>query len=109
MRIEYNFPLDRVDLPAFSVEATEGANKLFTLSTLVLNVLGASRKVSLVFHSPNPDEPPRKIALFQQILANSPNKPDLEYEDGESGSLGGVYFRWLSIRSSGGRASDSRG
>ena len=103
MRIEYNFGLDRVDLPVFSVEATEGANKLFTLATLVLNVLGGCGEVGLVFHSPNPDEPPRKIALFQQILGNSPNKPDLEYEDGEAGSLGGVYFRWLSIRSTGGR------
>ena len=103
MRIEYNFGLDRVDLPVFSVEATEGANKLFTLATLVLNVLSSRGEVSLVFNSPNPDEPPRKIALFQQIMRQSPKKPDFEYEDGEAGSLGGVHFRWLNIRSSGGR------
>ena len=102
MRIEYNFGIDRVDLPVFSVEATEGANKLFTLATLVLNVLGSRTKVSLVFHSPNPDEPPRTIALFQQILGSAPDKPEVQYEDGEAGSLGGIYFRWLNIRSSGG-------
>ena len=104
MRIEYNFGLDEVELPAFSVEATEGAQKLFTLSTLVLNVMAARGRAQLVFHSANPDEPQRKIEMFQRILGSSPNKPDLEYEPGESGSLGGVYFRWLSIRSSGGGA-----
>ncbi len=104
MRVEYNFGLEQVNLPVFSVEATEGANKLFTLATLVLNVLDARGEVSLVFHSPNPDEPPRKILLFRQILASAPQKPEVVYEDGEAGSLGGVYFRWLSIRSSDGGA-----
>ena len=55
MRIEYNFGLDRVDLPVFSVEATEGANKLFTLATLVLNVLSSRGEVCFVFHRPFPD------------------------------------------------------
>ena len=103
MRLEYSFALDKIETPRFAVEAQEGIGKLFTLATLVLNVLSSRGEVSLVFHSPNPDEPPRKIALFQQIMRQSPKKPDFEYEDGEAGSLGGVHFRWLNIRSSGGR------
>ena len=39
MRVEYNFALDRVGVPCFCVETTEGPHKLFQLTTLVLNVL----------------------------------------------------------------------
>ncbi len=98
MRIEYSFELDKVDVPRFSVEATEGPAKLFTLATLVLNILQASDRADVVFHSPNPDEPTRKIALFQQILGATPDSRKLEYEEGESGRLGGVYYQWVSIR-----------
>ena len=100
MRIEYNFGLDQVDRPRFSVEATEGPHKLFTLATLVLNVVGPSSQVDIVFHSANPDEPHRKIQTFERILASAPHKPSLEFEEGDAGSLGGAYFRWLSIRPS---------
>ncbi len=100
MRIEYTFGLNQVDVPRFSVEATEGPQKLFTLATLVLNVLSAGERVELVFHSANPDEPHRKIEAFERILQSSPEKTALDFEEGESGRLSGVYFRWLSIRSS---------
>jgi len=39
MRVEYSFNLSRVEVPCFSVETTEGPHKLFTLTTLILNVL----------------------------------------------------------------------
>ena len=39
MRLEYTFQLDEVAVPRFSVEAVEGIGKVFTLATLVLNVL----------------------------------------------------------------------
>ncbi len=101
MRIEYNFEIEDVEVPRFSVEATEGAQKLFTLVTLILNVLHQRHRVDVVFHSANPDEPQRKIATFQRILATAPDALKLDYADGEAGSLAGVYYRWLSIRSSG--------
>ena len=104
MRIEYKFGLQKVDVPRFSVEATEGPNKLFTLATLVLNVIAERARVDVVFHSANPDEPHRKIAMFQEILSNAPDVAKLVYSEGEVGQLGGVYFRWLSIHSSGGAA-----
>lgn len=102
MRIEYNFGLESVDVPRFSVEATEGPHKLFTLATLVLNVLHARQRVDVVFHSANPDEPRRKIETFQRILGSAPDAPTLKCDQGEGGALGGVYYRWLSIHASGG-------
>jgi hypothetical protein len=101
MRIEYNFELRGVEVPRFSVEATEGPHKLFTLATLILNVLHEKERADVVFHSANPDEPHRKIAMFQDILASAPCETKLAYHEGDAGKLGGVYYRWLSIRSSG--------
>ncbi len=45
MRLEYGFDLTEVAIPRFSVEAVEGIGKLFTLETLVLNVLETKSKV----------------------------------------------------------------
>lgn len=98
MRIEYAFELNKVDTPRFSVEATEGPHKLFTLATLVMNVLSAQKRVDVVFHSQNPDDPEKKISTFQKILASAPGSAPFQFRDGDSGSLGGVYFRWLSIQ-----------
>lgn len=105
MRVEYNFELDRVDVPRFSVEATEGPAKLFTLATLLLNIFGAGRACAdIVFHSPNENEPARKRALLQEILESAPGAPPLSFEPGASGRLGGTYYEWLRIRSNGGAA-----
>jgi hypothetical protein len=104
MRIEYTFGLERVDVPRFSVEATEGPAKLFTLATLVLNILHESGRADVVFHSPNPDEPGRKLSLLKEIVSAAPDAGKLAFEAGESGRLGGVYYQWLSIRSSGAAA-----
>jgi hypothetical protein len=101
MRIEYNFGLQNVQIPRFSVEATEGPDKLFTLGTLVLNVLYERPRVDVVFHSPNPDEPGRKMEMLKTILSCAPGAPAITYDDGESGRLAGVYFSWVSILTSG--------
>ena len=61
MRVEYRFELSALETPRFSVEAVEGIGKLFTLATLVLNVLETRREVDLVFHGLNPEDPQRKI------------------------------------------------
>ena len=101
MRVEYQFALEKVDVPRFSVEATEGPAKLFTLATLVLNLLHQEPRVDVVFHSPNPDEPGRKMEMLKTILSCAPGAPAITYDDGESGRLAGVYFSWLSILTSG--------
>ena len=67
MRIEYGFELDEVEVPRFAVEAVEGIGKLFTLATLVLNVLESRNAVELVFHGLNPDDPERKITAFREV------------------------------------------
>lgn len=100
MRLEYAFKLDEVEVPRFAVEAVEGIGKLFTLATLVLNVLEGRKKVELVFHGLNPEDPARKIEAFQRIVATSSEAPDLSYESGEGGSVPGSssYFQWLVVR-----------
>ena len=70
MRIEYGFELSQVDVPRFSVEAVEGIGKVFTLATLVLNVLETRPQVELVFHGLNPEDPGKKITGFKEILAS---------------------------------------
>lgn len=98
MRIEYTFDLEKVEVPSFSVEASEGPDKLFKLCTLVLNVLGESGQVDVIFHSPNSADLPRKIESFEHILKSSPHCPPFQLEEGVSGSLGSSYFRWIQIK-----------
>jgi len=99
MRLEYGFELAQVSVPRFSVEAIEGIGKLFTLGTLVLNVLETKPRVELVFHGLNPDDPRRKIDAFKEILASSEAGSTLSYQLGKGGSVPGssAYFQWLSI------------
>jgi hypothetical protein len=104
MRVEYSFSLNRVEIPCFSVETTEGPHKLFTLTTLVLNVLANRDRADIIFHSPNQADLPKKISAFKTILQSGPAAPTVEFEEGQSGSLGSSYYIWLSIRSSGGPA-----
>ena len=98
MRIEYNFGLETVAIPAFSVESIEGPHKLFTLATLILNVIACKPQVDVIFHSPNQADLPKKIAQFQDILASGPSAPDFELEEGRRGSLGSSYYLWVSIK-----------
>jgi hypothetical protein len=101
MRVEYRFGIDRVEVPCFSVETTEGPHKLFTLMTLVRNVIGDRRAVDVIFHSPNQVDLPKKIEAFKEILGSGPTAPVLTYETGGTGALGSSYYMWLSIRSTG--------
>ncbi len=100
MRIEYNFGLNNVDVPCFSVESIEGPHKLFQLATLVLNVLNEKKRVDVIFHSPNREDLPRKISAFRTILGSAPSSREYKLEDGKSGSLGSSYYSWVSIHAS---------
>ena len=99
MRIEYRFELSDVEVPRFAVEAIEGIGKLFSLATLVLNVLEKKQKVEIVFHGLNPEDPEAKIAAFREIMAGSAHQRPLEYRLGQGGHVHGSssYFRWVTI------------
>ncbi len=99
MRLEYGFELSRVEVPRFSVEAVEGIGKLFTLATLVLNVLETKPKVKIVFHGLNPEDPEVKIEAFKEIIAGSESSPEVRYEFGKGGRIPGSSssFRWVTV------------
>ena len=99
MRLEYGFALDAVEVPRFAVEAIEGIGKLFTLATLILNVLESKESVEIVFHGLNPDDPEAKIEAFKEIVAGSEVQRDLEFKLGAGGHIAGSssYFRWMTV------------
>lgn len=99
MRLEYGFELDDIDVPRFAVEAVEGIGKVFTLATLVLNVLETKPKVELVFHGLNPEDPSRKIDAFREIVSSSEEGQKLGFEMGRGGRVpsSSSYYQWLIV------------
>ena len=99
MRLEFNLELDQIKTPRFSVEAVEGIGKIFTLATLVLNVLDMRDSVEIVFHGLNSEDPTRKIEGFKAIMESTPGGVSLDYENTDCGRVPGSssYFQWLTI------------
>lgn len=99
MRLEYSFELEQIDIPRFSVEAVEGIGKVFTLATLVLNVLDRKPRIELVFHGLNPDDPSRKIEAFKRIIESAEPVFGVRWREGKGGSVPGSssYFQWLIV------------
>ena len=99
MRLEYGFELSQVEVPRFSVEAVEGIGKLFTLATLVLNVLESKSKVEIVFHGLNPEDPESKLNAFKEIVAGAHRPGELHYDLGRGGRVPGSSssFRWVVV------------
>lgn len=99
MRLEYGFDLGAVDVPRFSVEAVEGIGKLFTLATLVLNVLEIRPHVEIVFHGLNPEDPENKINAFKEIVDSCDAGPKVRYVLGKGGRIAGSSssFRWVTV------------
>ena len=102
MRLDYGFSLDEIRVPRFSVEAVEGIGKLFTLATLVLNVLEVKPRVEIVFHGLNPEDPERKIRGFQEIVMSSGSEKALQFETRQGGRVAGSssYFQWIGVSAS---------
>ena len=100
MRLEFKIDLSEIETPRFSVEAQERIGKLFTLATLVFNVLDAKPRVEIVFHGLNPQDPGRKISAFREIAASIPTSGETLFEDGASGHIAesSIYFQWLIVR-----------
>jgi hypothetical protein len=102
MRLEYSFELSQCEVPRFSVEAVEGIGKLFTLATLILNVLEARPSVELVFHGLNSEDPGRKIEAFKEILGSCASAKGIVYDLGNGGRVPGssITFQWIVVRRS---------
>jgi hypothetical protein len=99
MRLEYGIQLAEIEVPRFSVEAVEGIGKLFTLATLVLNVLETKPKVEIVFHGNNAEDPGRKIDAFREIVLSAGTAGGVLFEPGKSGRVPGSssYSQWLIV------------
>ena len=100
MRLEYRIELAEVDVPRFAVEAQEGIGKLFTLATVVFNVLDTKPVVEIVFHGLNPDDPVRKIQAFREIVESVGNAVSIQFEDGASSRIGdsSSYYKWVKLK-----------
>ena len=100
MRLEFRIELDQIETPRFAVEAVEGIGKLFTLATLVLNVLETKDKVEVVFHGLNPEDPERKITSFREIVASCAAGPPVAFEEGAAGRVAGSSssYQWLIVK-----------
>ena len=99
MRLEYSISMDKVEVPRFSVEADEGIAKLFTLATVVLNVLDAKESVEIVFHGLSQEDPERKIKGFSEIIESSGSPKTLAFTPGKRGRVPGSssYFQWVVV------------
>ena len=97
MRLEYGFELSNVEVPRFAVEAGEEIGKLFTLSTLVMNVLENRERVEIVFHGLNPEDPARKIEAFREVLASASGGEGIAVDLGRGGRIrnSAAYYQWL--------------
>ena len=100
MRLDYTFELSEVSTPRFAVEAVEGIGKIFSLCSLILNVLETKESVEIVFHGLNPEDPDRKIEAFQKIVNSSSAEPKASFALGTGGRVPGSssYFQWLTVR-----------
>ena len=100
MRLEFGIQIAEIETPRFAVEAIEGIGKLFTLATLVLNVLETKDRVEVIFHGLNPEDPERKIASFREILHSCTVGPAVALEEGAAGRVAGSSssYQWLSVR-----------
>ena len=99
MRLDYGLQLSEIKVPRFSVEVVEGIGKLFTLATLVLNVLENKPKVEIVFHGLNPGDPEAKIEAFKEIVSGSETGAEVRYQFGKGGQIPGSSssFRWITV------------
>ncbi|MCZ6785001.1 MAG: hypothetical protein O7G30_17015 [Proteobacteria bacterium] len=100
MRLEFGIELGMIEVPRFSVEAVEGIGKLFTLATLILNVLDSKQRVEIIFHGLSAEDPERKIAAFQEIVASCQTAQPVRFQTGNGGLVSGSssYYEWLTVQ-----------
>lgn len=100
MRLDYHVDLSDIQVPRFAVEAQEGIGKLFTLATLVLNVLDAKPTVEIVFHGLNREDPGRRIAAFQEIMGTvrTASAPTFEAREAAHIAESSTHYQWLLVK-----------
>ena len=96
MRLEYKVEVSEIDVPRFSVEAQDRIGKLFTLTTLVFNVLDSKPAVEIVFHGLNPEDPAKKIAVFKEIVASVETSTLPSFSEGRAGKIADSSIQRLS-------------
>ena len=66
---------------------------------MLLNVLDSKKRVEIIFHGLNPEDPDRKIEAFKEIADSAPTGAKHEFVAGESGRVPGSssYFQWLTV------------
>jgi hypothetical protein len=100
MRIDHRLDISQISVPRFSVEAQEGIGKLFTLATLVWNLLESKESVEIVFHGLNPEDPGRRIAAFIEIMGSlGPEAtPSFEAAPEQHIAASSTHFQWLVVK-----------
>jgi hypothetical protein len=98
MRIDHHLDISEIEVPRFAVEAQERIGKLFTLATLVWNVLETKGSVEIVFHGLNREDPGRRIAAFKEIMSSLNAASTPSFEDGPEGHVG-EHYQWLLVAS----------
>lgn len=100
MRLEYRIEISKIDVPRFSVEAQDRIGKLFTLTTLVLNVLDSKSVVEIVFHGLSPEDLAKKIAAFKKIVASVKTAATPSFTEGTAGQIAesSIHFQWISVK-----------
>ena len=99
MRIEYTLELDRIDMPYFSIEASEGIHKLFTLAATTFNLLETKDAISVSIHGGSAQDPERKAQSFKEIIEGwSPKDRNYVFERIKSGAIDNTYYLWFVIR-----------
>jgi hypothetical protein len=64
-----------------------------------MNVLDTKKRVEIVFHGLNLEDPGRKIRSFKEIISSSSTSADLEFEEGADGVVAGSSssYQWLIV------------
>jgi hypothetical protein len=100
MRLEFRVDVSKVDVPRFSVEAQDRIGKLFTLTTLVLNVLDSKPAVEIVFHGLSREDLAKKIAAFKEIVASAETATAPSFSEGAAGQIAdsSIHWKWIGVK-----------
>lgn len=100
MRLDYHLDVAEVRVPRFAVEAQERIGKLFTLATLVWNILETKDRVEIVFHGLSREDPGRRINAFRSIMTSLGPDASPTFEEGPTGHVSdsSTHYQWLQVK-----------
>lgn len=99
MRVEHKIELEKIEIPYFSVDTSEGIHKLFTLAATMLNLLETKESVCITIHGGSAQDPERKAKALEQII-ESGRREDRRYafERQSQGCIENTHHLWITIR-----------